>query len=145
MQADFCKCQRPLCPVSGDDLALWRYLAMFFVSFCLPHICFHPWISVHGSYIYCPQLSKHCWSAMCWHGIMQSEVSAISRVLAIPSDSVFITVFVPYGVALSYYWLVVKNGAASFPCLHAWYCIYSKSDSVVLKYIPNLFLSVLSF
>lgn len=30
MQADFCKCQRPLCPGTGDDLALWRYLAMFF-------------------------------------------------------------------------------------------------------------------
>lgn len=33
---------------------------------------------------------------------MQSEVSAISRELAIPSDSIFITVFDPYGTALSY-------------------------------------------
>lgn len=34
--------------------------------------------------------------------MLQSEVSATSRELAIPSDSVFITVFDHYGIALSY-------------------------------------------
>lgn len=56
---------------------------------------------------------------MHWHGVMQGEVSTIPRGLAIPSDSVFITIFDPYGAALSYSQLVLKNGAALFPCLHA--------------------------